>query len=131
MLPVVSQALSEFNAAMKELKVHDQVTSFTASDFARTLTSNGRGSDHGWGGNQIVMGGAVNGGLVYGKYPDLGLGNALDTGRGRLIPSLSTDEYFAELAQWFGVPNSQLEDIFPNLKRFYNIGSDSPIGFLS
>jgi uncharacterized protein (DUF1501 family) len=131
MLPVVSKALAEFNAAMKELQVHDQVTSFTASDFARTLTSNGRGSDHGWGGNQIVMGGAVNGGLVYGNYPDLGLGNALDTGRGRLIPGLSTDEYFAELAQWFGVPNSQLGDIFPNLQRFYHIGSNAPIGFLS
>ena len=131
MLPVLSKALTEFNAAMRELQVHDQVTCFTASDFARTLTSNGRGSDHGWGGNQIVMGGAVNGGLVYGNYPDLGLGNALDTGRGRLIPSLSTDEYFAELAQWFGVPNSQLGEIFPNLQRFYNIGANRPIGFLS
>lgn len=131
MLPVVSKALSEFNTAMKELNVHQNVTTFTASDFARTLTSNGRGSDHGWGGNQIVMGGAVNGGLIYGTYPDLGLGNSLDTGRGRLIPTLSTDEYFAELAQWFGVPNHALNDIFPNLNRFYSIGSNSPIGFMA
>ncbi|MEM8867036.1 MAG: DUF1501 domain-containing protein [Verrucomicrobiota bacterium] len=131
MLPVVSRALAEFNAAMKELNVHNNVTTFTASDFARTLTSNGRGSDHGWGGNQIVMGGAVNGGLVYGNYPDLGLGNSLDTGRGRLIPTLSTDEYFAELAQWFGVSNSCLGDLFPNLNRFYNIGATAPIGFLN
>ncbi|MEO0509028.1 MAG: DUF1501 domain-containing protein [Verrucomicrobiota bacterium] len=131
MLPVVSRALSEFNTAMKELNVHNDVTTFTASDFARTLTSNGRGSDHGWGGNQIVMGGAVNGALVYGNYPDLGLGNSLDTGRGRLIPTLSTDEYFAELAQWFGVPSNCLNDIFPNLNRFYSIGSGAPIGFMS
>ncbi|MEM6886180.1 MAG: DUF1501 domain-containing protein, partial [Verrucomicrobiota bacterium] len=131
MLPVVSRALSEFNAAMRELQVHNQVTTFTASDFARTLTSNGRGSDHAWGGNQIVMGGGVRGGLVYGNYPDLGLGNSLDTGRGRLIPTISTDEYFAELAQWFGVPNHCLDSIFPNLNRFYTAGSTPPIGFMS
>ncbi|MEM0965367.1 MAG: DUF1501 domain-containing protein [Verrucomicrobiota bacterium] len=131
MLPVVSRALFEFNAAMKELNVHDCVTTFTASDFARTLTSNGRGSDHGWGGNQIVMGGAVNGGSIHGMYPDLGLGNSLDTGRGRLIPTLSTDEYFAELAQWFGVSSGQLNDIFPNLNRFYSGGASFPIGFLA
>ena len=77
------------------------------------------------------MGGAVNGGLVYGNYPDLGLGNSLDTGRGRLIPTLSTDEYFAELAQWFGVPNHCLPDIFPNLNRFYSIGATSPVGFMA
>lgn len=131
MLPVVSKALGEFNTAMKELKVHDKVTTFTTSDFARTLTSNGRGTDHAWGGNQIVMGGAVNGGLIYGQYPDLALGTSLDTGRGRLIPTLSTDEYFAELAQWFGASSNQLNDIFPNLDRFYNIGGEPPVGFMN
>lgn len=130
MLPVVSKALSEFNAEMKALKVHHQVTTFTTSDFARTLTSNGRGTDHAWGGNQIVMGGAVKGGTLYGQYPDLTLGNPLDTGRGRLIPTLSTDEFFAELALWFGVAPSQLLDVFPNLDRFYNIGAVAPVGFM-
>ncbi len=132
MLPVVSKALTEFNAAMKELGVHNDVTLFTASDFARTLSSNGQGSDHGWGGNQLVMGGAVKGGLIYGTYPDLGNGNSLDTGRGRLIPTLSTDEYFAELALWFGVSESALADVFPNLNRFFNIATGArPLGFMA
>lgn len=130
MLPVVNNALKEFDAAMRELGVHDHVTTFTVSDFARTLTSNGRGTDHAWGGNHLVMGGAVNGGRIYGAYPDLGLGSALDTGRGCLIPTTSTDEYFAELALWFGVDPSQLGLIFPNLSRFYTSGGQPPLGLL-
>ncbi len=130
MMPVVSQALTEFDAAMTELGVHDKVTTFTASDFARTLTSNGKGTDHAWGSNQIVMGGAVKGGQFYGSYPELALGSNLDTGRGRLIPTLSTDEYFAELARWFGVADADLGNVFPNLDRFFTIGSGAPIGFM-
>ncbi len=130
MLPIVSKGISEFTAAMTELGIGDKVTTFTASDFGRTLTSNGEGSDHAWGGNHIVAGGAVKGGAVYGAYPDLGLGNSLDTGRGRLIPTLSTDEYFAELAQWFGVSNADLTTVFPNLSRFYSVGAQRPIGFM-
>ncbi|MEM6885160.1 MAG: DUF1501 domain-containing protein [Verrucomicrobiota bacterium] len=130
MMQVLSRALSEFDRAMQELQVHDQVTTFTSSDFARTLTSNGRGSDHAWGGNQIVMGGAVRGGLIYGEYPELAVGSKLDTGRGRLIPTLSTDQYFAELARWFGIDDSDLGEIFPNLDRFHNLGSGAPVGFM-
>jgi uncharacterized protein (DUF1501 family) len=131
MLPVVSMALSEFNSALIELGVENQVTTFTASDFGRTLTSNGRGSDHAWGGNQIIMGGAVNGGDIYGSYPTLFEGNSLDTGRGRLIPTTSIDAYFAELALWFGVPAADLELVLPNIRRFYDPASGSPpIGFL-
>ncbi|MEM6911323.1 MAG: DUF1501 domain-containing protein [Verrucomicrobiota bacterium] len=130
MLPVISQAMSEFDTAMRELNVHNQVTTFTASDFARTLTSNGKGTDHAWGSNQMVMGGAVQGGQIYGSYPSLALGSDLDTGRGRLIPTLSTDEYFAELAQWFGVSQSDLPQVFPNLTRFYTPGAAPPVGFL-
>ena len=131
MLPVVSVALNEFQSAMEELDVAGQVTLFTASDFARTLSSNGRGSDHAWGGNHLVMGGAVRGGDLYGGFPDLFLGNSLDTGRGRLIPTMSVDEYFAELALWFGVPAADLDLVLPNLSRFYSVGSGvPPVGFL-
>jgi len=132
MLPVISRALSEFDAALTELGVANQVTTFTASDFGRTLTSNGRGSDHAWGGNHIVMGGAVQGGDIYGSFPDLYLGNNLDTGRGRLIPTTSVDQYFAEMALWFGVPAADLELVLPNIRRFYTPGSGTPpVGFLS
>jgi len=126
----VNTALTEFWAALTELGVTDQVTTFTASDFARTLTSNGRGSDHAWGGNHIVMGGAVNGNQIYGDYPSLFEGNDLDTGRGRLIPTTSCDEYFAELAQWFGVPQSELPNVLPNLSRFH-AGPLAPLGFMN
>ncbi len=132
MLPIVSAALSEFNAAMVELGVENDVTTFTASDFGRTLTSNGRGSDHAWGGNHIIMGGAVRGGDFYGQYPNLYLGNSLDTGRGRLIPTTSTDLYFAELALWYGVAPQDLEIVLPNIRRFYDPASPTPpLGIVS
>ncbi len=132
MLPVVSKGLHEFYNALSEMGVTNQVTTFTISDFGRTLTSNGKGSDHGWGGNQIVMGGAVNGSRIFGTYPVLTLGSELDVGRGRFIPTLSTDEFFAELALWFGVGGSELSFILPNIKRFYDPSSGTPpIGFLN
>ncbi len=131
MLPVISRALSEFHSALVELDVADLVTTFTASDFARTLSSNGRGSDHAWGGNHIVMGGAIAGGDVYGRFPELYPGNSLDTGRGRLIPTTSVDEYFAELALWFGVPAADLDLVLPNISRFVTSGSPAPpVGFV-
>lgn len=130
MLTGVNTALLEFWAALNELGVTDKVTTFTASDFARTLTSNGRGSDHAWGGNHFVMGGAVNGNQVYGDFPALHESNGLDTGRGRLIPTLSCDEYFADLATWFGVPASEMPTILPNLSRFHS-GSDPAVGFMN
>jgi len=127
----VSLALSEFDAALTTLGVANDVTTFTISDFGRTLTSNGRGSDHGWGGNQLVMGGAVRGGDFYGTPPPLFPGNAIDTGRGRLIPSLSTDEYCAELALWFGVTPGDLDLVLPNIGRFTTPSlSNPPVGFL-
>jgi uncharacterized protein (DUF1501 family) len=126
MLPVVSHALSEFHAALVELGVSDAVTTFTASDFGRTLSSNGRGSDHAWGGNHIVMGPAVGGGDIYGQFPSLYAGNDLDTGRGRLIPTTSVDEYFAQLAVWFGVSTADLDIILPNVRRFWTPGSSTP-----
>ncbi len=130
MLPVVSKGLSEFHSALTELSVLNDVVTFTASDFARTLTSNGQGSDHAWGGNHMVMGGPVVGGDIYGTYPQLFADNDLDTGRGRLIPTTSCDEYFAELALWLGVAPSDLATVLPNVGRFYTPGSGPPIGFL-
>jgi uncharacterized protein (DUF1501 family) len=131
MLPVISRALSEFQSALEELGVADQVVTFTASDFGRTLSSNGRGSDHAWGGNHLVLGGGVAGGDIYGSFPALHLGNSLDTGRGRLIPTTSVDEYFAELALWYGVSAADLEIVLPNIRRFYAAGSSAPpLGFL-
>jgi len=131
MLPMISGGLQEFRDALFELGVFNDVTTFTVSDFGRTLTSNGRGSDHGWGGHQVVMGGGVNGGQIVGDYPLLQAASPLDVGRGIYAPTTSVDEYFAELALWFGVPAADLERVLPNVRRFYVPGSGAPpLGFL-
>jgi len=131
MLSIVSKAMKEFYDATAELGVQNDVTTFTISDFARTLTSNGNGSDHAWGGNAMVMGGGVKGGDIYGTYPDLYLDNNLDVGRGVIIPTTSADEYFAELALWFGVSPSDLSLVLPNIGNFYApASSNPPIGFI-
>ena len=131
MLPYVSSAVGAFYNALVQLGVQDKVTLFTASDFGRTLTSNGRGSDHAWGGNHFVVGGGVNGQRIYGQYPSLYDDNPVDVGRGRLIPTTSADEYFAELALWLGVSKTDLPLVLPNIGNFYNTGSSSPpVGFL-
>jgi len=132
MLPALAAGLSEFQQAMVELGVADAVTTFTISDFGRTLTSNGKGSDHGWGGHQLVMGGAVAGKAVYGAYPVLIPDNALDVGRGRYIPTTSVDAFYAELALWFGVAPSELDVVLPNVRRFYTPESGAPpVGFMA
>ena len=133
LLAELSQALGAFFAATEELGVADRVVTFTISDFGRTLTSNRDGSDHAWGGNQLVMGRSVAGCSVHGHYPEsLAPDSALDVGRGRLIPTTSVDEYSAELALWFGIPNdASLELVLPNVRRFYGAGhSEGPLGFL-
>ncbi len=140
-LTIVDNALHQFNAAMEQLGVSDKVTVFSLSEFSRTLTSNGNGTDHAWGGNVFVMGGAVNGRRLYGQYPSLALTNynsnpSLDTnplevGGGSLIPTTSADQYFAEIALWYGVPASDLVMLFPNIGNFYNpMSGVPPIGFL-
>ncbi len=132
LLPQISQGIAEFRDALVELGVFDQVTTFTTSDFGRTLTSNGRGSDHGWGGHHVVMGGAVNGASIYGDYPLLATNSPLDVGRGIYIPTTSIDEYFAELALWFGVSSADIDYVLPNLRAFYTPGSATPpLGFLA
>ena len=131
LMKVVDDAFSEFYAATEELGVSDCVTTFTISDFARTLTSNGNGTDHAWGGNAIVMGGAVNGKKMYGDYPVLSLGSDLDLGSGILLPTTSADEYFAEMALWFGISPNDLSQVFPNIGNFYDVASgEKPLGFM-
>lgn len=118
LLQELSGAMNAFYNATSELGVASQVTTFTASDFGRTLPCNGLGSDHGWGGHHFILGGAVRGGRLYGRYPTLAVDGPDDTGLGRWIPSTSVDEYSATLARWFGVPTSEISTVFPNLSRF-------------
>jgi uncharacterized protein (DUF1501 family) len=118
LLAETSGALKAFYDATVELGVANQVTTFTASDFGRTYTPNAGGTDHGWGNHQLIMGGAVQGGDIYGKMPSLTVGADDDTGRGRWIPSTSVDEYNATLATWFGVSASNLPVVLPNIGRF-------------
>jgi uncharacterized protein (DUF1501 family) len=138
LFPQISRALSSFYNAMVEIGCENDVVTFTASDFSRTLGTNGQGSDHAWGANHMVMGGAVDGGKIFGDYPlslrkpqDPVYGN-LDLGRGRLIPTLSVDEMAAELAMWYGVSNAtDLKTILPNIDSFYSYsGGQGPVGFL-
>lgn len=134
MLGVLSQALQNFWEALGELGMQEKVVTFTSSDFGRTLRSNGRGTDHAWGGNHLVLGGPVLGQRIYGNYPeDLRLGGGLDVGgNGRLAPTTAVDQYMAELALWFGLARSDLSTVFPNIANFYNPTSTSlPIGFLT
>ena len=136
----VSEALSAFYSATVELGVASSVTSFTASDFGRTLTSNGDGSDHGWGGHHLVVGGAVNGKSFYGTPPPISVGSTgapddqWHVGQGRLLPTTSVDQYAATLAQWFGVAPTELGGVLPNLRNFGEEGGrpDYPVnlGFL-
>ncbi len=114
----ISDAIAAFYEATEELNIAENVTTFTQSDFGRTLTSNGDGTDHAWGGNQLVVGGAVNGRDLYGSYPLLQIGGPEDVGGGRMIPSTSADQYAATLAKWFGIPDSDLDVVAPNLNNF-------------
>lgn len=120
-----SRAMGRFYDAMVALGIPEKVTQFTASDFGRTFQSNGLGSDHAWGSHHMVCGGAVNGGRLYGTFPTLQLDGPDDYDRGsgatgRWIPTLSIDEYSATLARWFGLGDTELDTVFPNLNRFPN-----------
>lgn len=131
-LTLLSQAMNYFNDLMIELNTNDCVTTFSISDFGRTLTSNGNGTDHAWGGNAFMMGGAVNGKELYGEYPTLALNSDISLYDGVLIPSTANDLYIAELALWFGVAASDLPLILPNLTNFYDINSGvQPLGFMN
>ena len=115
-----------FQRAMEQLGLSKNVTAFTASDFGRTLPSNGQGSDHGWGSHHLIVGGAVKGRQTYGKFPTLAVNGPDDTSTGRWIPTTAIDQYFATIASWFGVDSSNIATVFPNVGRF----ATSNLGFL-
>jgi uncharacterized protein (DUF1501 family) len=121
-------ALSAFCSAMAGIGAGDSVTSFTLSDFSRTFLPNtGGGTDHAWGSQQIVVGGAVRGGQIYGKMPELALGGPDDAGNeGRWIPTLAVDQYAATLSTWLGADPAELASVLPNLAAF----SPRTLGFV-
>ena len=127
LLTNVANAMSAFYNATVELGVANQVTSFTASDFGRTLTASD-GSDHGWGSMHFMLGGAVNGGKFYGSAPEVANDGADDVGQGRLLPSTSVDQYAATLGKWFGISNADLLTVLPNLAHWN--AADRLLGFV-
>ena len=127
LLSQVSDALAAFYNATVELSVPDRVTSFTLSDFGRTLQPSGTGTDHGWGNHHLLLGGAVQGGKIFGNFLTMSLSGPDDSGsRGALIPTTSIDQYGATLASWFGVPDAQLSSVFPRIANF----ATANLGFL-
>ena len=110
----ISAAMAAFYNATVELGIANNVTAFTASDFGRTLDSNGQGSDHGWGAHHMVVGGAIKGGEMYGTWPDTVLRGPNDVGRGNLLPTTSVDQLVGTFATWFGVPSGSMKDVIPN-----------------
>ena len=120
LLARLSHALGYFDGALAGLAGGDMrgsVTLFTASDFGRTLTSNGDGTDHGWGGHHFVSGGAVNGGEIFGRFPQFGL-NLSDSANNAYLPVTSVDTIGSTLGRWFGATDAQLDTVFPNLRNF-------------
>jgi uncharacterized protein (DUF1501 family) len=126
----LAHGLTYFDATLSSLGGSDmskQVTLFTASDFGRTFTSNGDGTDHGWGSHHFVVGGAVKGRAIYGVFPETGVGHDRDVGSGSLLPAISVDQYGATLASWFGLSPTQIVDVFPNIRNF----STANVGFMT
>lgn len=128
LMKTLGDALSSFYQATVELGVANQVTTFTASDFGRTLSGNNDGSDHGWGSMHFVLGGAVNGQRYFGTPPVIASNGPDDVGQGRLLPTTSVDQYAATLGKWFGVSDSDLLMLLPNLVN-YNASSRN-LGFV-
>ena len=134
LLKELADALAAFYAALKALGLGSAVTTFTQSDFGRTFApNNSTGTDHAWGNQHLVLGGAVKGATTYGTYPDLVLGGDNDVGQsswelqGRWIPTTAVDQYAATLLSWFGASDTQLDSVLPNLKNF---GAARKLAFL-
>jgi uncharacterized protein (DUF1501 family) len=133
MLGILDAAIGAYQQALEQLGLANDVVTFTASDFGRTLRSNGNGTDHAWGSIAIAFGGPVNGGKVFGTFPDLTFNSPDDVGYGgRFLPSTSVDAYFAELLRWFGVPAGSMTYVLPNIANFWNPSSSTPpLGFIA
>lgn len=114
----VASSLRWFHDALESLGLGTSVTTFTGSDFGRTLTNNGDGSDHGWGSHHFVMGGAVKGGDIYGQFPETALGTATDAGSGRLIPTTAVTQLANSLGRWMGVSSTEMASVLPDLGNF-------------
>ena len=130
LLTNLSDALRGFYDTTVELGISSQVTTFTASDFGRALTTNNDGSDHGWGSMHFALGGAVNGKRYYGVNPTLANGGPDDIGQGRLIPTMSVDQYAATLASWFGVAAADLPLVVPNIGNYAGSPLGTNLGFV-
>jgi uncharacterized protein (DUF1501 family) len=117
-LAQLDEALGYFAERLRELNRFDDVTTFTMSEFGRTLTTNGDGTDHGWGGHQFVMGGAVAGGDIIGTLPQLTIGSDDDLDDGRIIPTQSVEQLGAALFRWFGLTDAEVREVFPYVDRF-------------
>ena len=117
-LQQLNDAVGAFYGWLGEMQMENSVSLFTASDFGRTLTSNGDGSDHGWGSHHFVVGGAVQGGDIYGTFPQVAFGTNEDIRQGNLLPTTSVDQYAATFARWLGVPDSNVPDVLPNIVNF-------------
>mgnify|MGYP001261169419 FL=1 len=127
----LNEAIQIFWTAIEAMGLQNNVVLYTASDFGRSLTSNGSGSDHAWGGNHFIISGSAAGGEIYGEYPVLAAGGSNDVGRGRILPSTSVDAYMAELANWYGVPQSEMSTVIPNINNFSFSNPNSPLGILN
>jgi uncharacterized protein (DUF1501 family) len=127
LLTQLGAAFEYFDNVMVTMGLSNNVTSFTISDFGRTLTCNSDGTDHGWGSHHFVVGGAVQGQDMYGQYPVVGVDQTNDVGAGRLIPTTSVEQYAGTLCRWFGLSDGQIRTVFPN---FGNFGSSPYLGFL-
>ena len=122
----VASALASFYNTTVELGVANQVTAFTSSEFGRTLTSNGDGSDHGWGSHHFVLGGAVNGGRYWGQLPEVSVNGPDDVGQGRLLPTTSVDQLAATLGTWMGLSDTDLATVLPQIGNY----STRNLGFM-
>lgn len=125
LMQTLDDAVRYFDATASGLGLTNNITLMTGSDFGRSFTSNGDGTDHGWGSHHFVVGGAVAGGDVYGRFPTLGVNNEDNVGAA-LLPNQAVDQYGATLARWMGVSTTALDDVFPNLRNF----SSRDLGFM-
>lgn len=116
-MQTVDSAVNAFYSWLQQMQMENSVTLFTASDFGRTLTSNGDGSDHGWGAHHFAIGGAVQGG-IYGTFPQVQFNTNDDVGQGNLLPTTSVDQYAATFARWLGVADANVPDVLPNVVNF-------------